>query len=145
MTDLHFKSAVELTTLLRQRKIGCLELLEHFLARVEMHNPKINAIIWMDAEGARERARAADSALAKGEVWGPLHGLPMTIKESYGIAGSPTTWGVPDLKDSITETDALSVSRLKAAGANLFGKTNVPIYLADWQSYNAIYGTTNNP
>ncbi len=145
MTNLHFKSAVELTTLLRERKVGCLELLEHFLARVEVHNPGINAIIWMDAEGARERARAADSALAKGEVWGPLHGLPMTIKESYGIAGSPTTWGVPDLKDTITETDALSVSRLKAAGANLFGKTNVPIYLADWQSYNAIYGTTNNP
>jgi amidase len=91
------------------------------------------------------RAREADTALARGAVWGPLHGVPMTIKESFNVAGTPTTWGVPDHKDNITTEDALSVTRMKAAGVTLFGKTNVPLLLADWQSFNKIYGTTNNP
>ena len=141
----HTKSAVELAALIREKKVGCLEVLEHFLSRIETFNPKLNAIIWMDAEKARQRAREADAALARGETWGPLHGVPMTIKESYQVAGSPTTWGVPELRDNTTETSALAVERLQRAGVNLFGKTNVPIYLADWQSFNAVYGTTNNP
>ncbi len=145
MTDLHFKSAVEIARLIRERKTSAADVLEHFLARVATHNPKLNAIIWMDAERARTRAKAADQALAKGEVWGPLHGVPMTIKESYTVAGSPTTWGDPKYKANVTETSALSVQRLEKAGVNLFGKTNVPLMLADWQSYNAIYGTCNNP
>ena len=90
-------------------------------------------------------ARLADEALARGEDWGPLHGLPMTIKESFNFAGSPTTFGVPAMQDNIAETNALLVDRLQGAGANIFGKTNVPINLADWQSFNEIYGTTNNP
>src|SRR3974377_1312836 len=90
-------------------------------------------------------SKAADAALAKDEVWGPLHGVPMTIKESYNVAGSPTTWGDPKLKDNVTTTSAIAVERLEKAGVVLFGKTNVPLMLADHQSYNAGYGTTHNP
>src|SRR5687767_894636 len=120
MDALHFKSATELAGLIKAGKVGALELLDLFLKRIETYNPKLNAIIWMDADKARARARAADAALAKGETWGPLHGLPMTIKESYTIAGSPTTWGLPEMKDNITETSALAVERLEKAGANIF-------------------------
>jgi amidase len=83
MNALHFESAVEIARLIRERRMSAIDVLEHFLARVEKYNPTINAIIWMDAEKARRRARAADAAIAKGEVFGPLHGVPMTIKESY--------------------------------------------------------------
>ncbi len=145
MDQLHYKSAIELAALIRRKKVGCLELLDHFLARVGKYNPKLNAIIWMDTDQARKRAKAADAALKKAKRWGPLHGVPMTIKESYQVAGSPTTWGLPDLKDNVTETTAVAAQRMIDAGAVLFGKTNVPLMLADWQSYNAIYGTTNNP
>jgi len=140
-----FRSAKELAAGIRRKKIGCLELLDLYLSRVEKHNPALNAIIATDVEGARKRARAADRALARKQVWGPLHGVPMTIKESYDVVGMPTTWGVPELKDNFPPRNALAVDRLLGAGVVLFGKTNVPIYLADWQSYNAIYGTTNNP
>ncbi len=143
--DLHFKSAAEIAGLIRNRKVGAAEVLDHFLARVEKYNPRLNAIIWRDVERAGQRARAADAALAKGETWGPLHGVPMTIKESFNVAGSPTTWGDPNLKANISTTSALAVERLQRAGVVLFGKTNVPLLLADHQSYNAIYGTTNNP
>src|SRR5262245_13699235 len=101
MTDIAFSSAKKLAGLLRRRKIGCLELLEHYLARVERFNPALNAIIATDLAGARKRARAADRALAKDDVWGPLHGVPMTIKESYDVAGLPTTWGLTELKGNI--------------------------------------------
>jgi len=99
----------------------------------------------LDKEAARERAKEADEALAKGESWGALHGVPMTVKENFNIAGQPSTWGVPDLKNNIAKEDALSVKRMKAIGVNFFGKTNVPLMLSDWQSFNEIYGTTNNP
>ncbi len=145
MTDLHFRSAKQLASDIRRRKVGCLEALDAFLARVDRFNPKLNAIVVTDVEGARRRARQADTALRKGKVWGPLHGVPMTIKESYDVAGMPTTWGLPALKDNIAPRNALAVDRLLAAGVVLFGKTNVPVWLADWQSYNDIYGTTGNP
>jgi len=145
MVDLPFRSARQLASLLRKRKVGCLELLDTYLARVEKYNPRLNAIIVTDLEAARRRARAADRALGKGAAWGPLHGVPMTIKESYDVVGMPTTWGVPELKDNYPKRNALAVDRLLGAGAVLFGKTNVPLHLADWQSYNEIYGTTNNP
>ena len=96
MTELHFATAIELAAKIKAREIGALELLEHFLARVARYNTALNAIIWMDEEGARARAKAADEALARGADWGPLHGLPMTIKESFNIAGSPTTWAGPN-------------------------------------------------
>src|SRR5262245_37269851 len=139
------RSAKELAADIRKKKIGCLELLGLYLARVEKHNPALNAIVVMDIEGARKRARSADRALGRKQVWGPLHGVPMTIKESYDVVGMPTTRGIPELKANLPPRNALAVDRLLDAGVVLFGKTNVPIHLADYQSYNAIYGTTNNP
>jgi amidase len=145
MTDPAFQTASQWATEILSRRIGCLELLDLYLARVVRFNPTLNAIIAMRADQARERARAADMALARDENWGPLHGIPMTIKESFDVAGLPTTFGNPALKDNIARHDAVLAARLTAAGAVIFGKTNVPLLLADSQSYNAIYGTTNNP
>lgn len=142
---LHFASAGELAKRIRDKQVGCLELLDHFIDRTERFNPALNAIVWMDAERARDRARAADAALAKGEVWGPLHGVPMTVKESFNLTGSPTTWGIPAHRDNVTAENATLVARMLAAGTVIFGKTNVPLQLSDWQSFNVIYGTTNNP
>ncbi len=145
MDKLHWKSATEIARLIREKKVTASDMLEHFLTRVDRFNPKLNAIIWQDRDRARKSAIAADAALTRGQVWGPLHGVPMTIKESYNVAGSATTWGDPVLKDNVTKGSALAVERLEKAGVVLFGKTNVPLMLADWQSYNDIYGTTNNP
>ena len=143
--DVTFRPATALAQSIRDRQISCLELLDHYLQRVGRFNPQLNAIIVLDEERARERARQADAALARGEVWGPLHGVPMTCKESFNVAGLPTTFGSPQLKDNVATEDALAIQRLKAAGAVIFGKTNVPLWLADFQSYNDVYGTTNNP
>jgi amidase len=104
----------------------------------------INAVVVRDFERARAAAKDADAALARGERR-PLLGLPMTVKEQFNVAGLPTTWGNPKFRDWRPEADALTVQRLKAAGAVVLGKTNVPLELTDWQSYNEIYGTTNNP
>ena len=145
MIDPHFCSAKQLAADIRRRKIGCLEALDLYLARMERFNGTLNAIVVTDVEGARRRARQADAALRKGKPWGPFHGVPMTIKESYDVAGMPTTWGLPALKDNIAPRNALAVDRLLDAGVVLFGKTNVPAWLADYQSYNEVYGTTNNP
>jgi len=145
MKAIHYQSATRLCALLRQCRIGCLELLTHFLDRVERYNGTINAVVWMDVKAARRRAREADAALARGEHWGPLHGLPMTVKEAYDLAGSPSTHGIPAWRDNIAQADSVVVARLKAAGAVIFGKTNLPYAMADWQSYNDIHGTTRNP
>jgi amidase len=140
-----FLPAHRFASLLRARRIGCLELLDLYLKRVERCNQVVNAVCVLDVERARKRARAADRALARKETWGPLHGVPMTIKESFDVASLPTTWGRPELKENIASRDALAVERLQRAGAIIFGKTNVPTLLADWQTFNPIYGTTNNP
>ena len=145
MSEPAFRSATALAAALRAREIGCRELLEHYLARVGRHNPALNAIIVTDLARARERADEADTALARGESWGALHGLPMTVKESFNVVGMPTTWGLTELRENIPEANALAVDRLLGAGAVIFGKTNVPVLLADSQSYNPVYGTTNNP
>ncbi len=145
MIDPHFRSAKQLAADIRRGKIGCLEALDLYLARMERFNGTLNAIVVTDVDGARRRARQADAALRRGKPWGPLHGVPMTIKESYDVAGLPTTWGLPALKHNVAVRNALAVDRLLAAGVVLFGKTNVPAWLADYQSYNDIYGTTNNP
>src|SRR5712691_11068165 len=145
MLDIPFRSAKQLAADIRKKKIGCLELLDLYLARIEKYDGALNAVVVRDFDGARSRARAADRALSKRDVWGPLHGVPMTIKESYDVAGLPTTWGVPASRNNIATKNAIAVDRLLGAGVALFGKTNVPLYLADWQSFNAIYGTTNNP
>jgi amidase len=145
VTNLAFQSAVQLLRKLRAGRIGCRALLEHYLDRVERHNPALNAIIAFDSDGARRRADEADRALARGENWGPLHGLPMTVKESYDVTGLPTTWGKPEFANNIAAKNAVVVDRLIGAGAIIFGKTNVPLLLGDWQTFNDVYGTTNNP
>lgn len=145
MIDMSFGSASQMAAALRKRRGGALDLLDRYLERIERHDGKINAIVVRDVERARERARAADAALARYEIWGPLHGVPMTVKESYNVTGLPTTWGSAAFKNNIATVDALVVERLRRAGAVVFGKTNVPVMLADFQSYNPVYGTTNNP
>jgi amidase len=145
MLDIPFRSAKQLAADVRKKKIGCLELLDLYLARVEKYDGALNAVVVRDFDRARTRARAADRALARRQAWGPLHGVPMTIKESYDVAGLPTTWGVPAYAKNVATKNAVAVDRLLGAGAVLFGKTNVPLFLADWQSYNEIYGITNNP
>ena len=145
MTELAFQSALQLAEQIRNRSISASEMLDYFLDRVERFNPDLNAIVVNDFDRAIETARQADRDLAAGKSWGLLHGLPMTLKESYDMAGLITTRGNPVWKDNLCDTDALSVQRLKALGVNIFGKTNVPLNLADMQSYNEIYGTTNNP
>lgn len=145
MSDLAFRSASALVRDLRAGRIGAYELLGHYLKRIERYNPKINAIIASDIAGAKRRARAADRALARGQSLGPLHGLPMTVKESFDVIGLPTTWGLVEHRDHRAASNAAAVQRLIDAGAIVFGKTNVPVLLAEWQSFNPIYGTTNNP
>jgi amidase len=139
-----FKTAVELSAALKAKKVSAVELAQDAIGRVERHDGKINAVCVRDFERALEAARAADAALARGETR-PLLGLPLTVKESYNIAGLPTTWGFPPQKDFKPAEDALSITRVKDAGGVILGKTNVPVGLGDWQSYNDIYGTTNNP
>ncbi|HTZ35349.1 MAG TPA: amidase [Stellaceae bacterium] len=145
MDDRAFASATALASQIRDRQIGCLELLDFFVARAERYNPQLNAIVAWQVEAARERARAADAALSRGELWGPLHGLPMTVKESFNVKGLPTTFGNPVWRDNIAAGNAVAIDRLEAAGAIVYGKTNVPYMLQDSQSYNEVYGTTNNP
>src|SRR5437667_8848706 len=145
MLEIPFRSARQLAADIKKRKVGCLELLDLYLARFEKYDGALNAVVVRDFDRARTRARAADRALARRQIWGPLHGVPMTIKESYDVAGLPTTWGVPAYARNVATKNAVAVDRLLDAGVVLFGKTNVPLFLADWQSYNAIYGTTNNP
>jgi amidase len=139
MTDISFKSASALAADIKAMKIGCREALDYFWSRVERFNPQINAIVVSDIDRARARASDADAAIARGEVWAPLYGVPTTVKASFDIIGLPTTWGLPAFKAN-HPTD-----RLLDAGVVIFAKTNVPTLLADWQTFNPIYGTTHNP
>jgi amidase len=137
-------TATEQVAALGQGKISAVELLEYTIKRIEYFDSRINAVVVRDFDRARAAAREADAALVRGERR-PLLGLPMTVKEAYNVAGLPTTWGLPMFKDWRATEDAVAVARLRAAGALILGKTNVPLGLADWQTYNDIYGTTNNP
>ncbi len=139
-----YRSARELAALLQTRQVSAVELLDRAIARIEAHDDKLNAVVVRDFERARAAAIEADRALARGER-GPLLGVPMTVKECANVAGLPTTWGIPGTERIPVTEDAVAVTRLKSAGAVVLGKTNVPLMLADMQSYNAIYGTTNNP
>jgi len=143
--DIALRSTSALADAIRTREIGCLELLDHYLERVARLNPKLNAIVILDPDAARKRAKEADQALAKGDVWGPLHGVPYTIKDSFETAGMRTTCGWPLIENHVPATDATAVERLRNAGAIIFGKTNVPTLASDVQSYNPIFGVTNNP
>jgi amidase len=139
-----YRIATDLVQDLAARKISARELLDAAIARIEQLDSKINAVVVRDFDRAREPADSADAALGRGERR-PLLGLPMTVKGQFNVAGLPTSWGYPKFKDWRPDFDALVVQRLKAAGAIIIGKTNVPRGLADWQSYNDVYGTTNNP
>ena len=139
-----YQTARELRRALKAKQVSALELAQQAIARIERHDGAINAMCVRDFARALEQARAADAALAKGEA-GPLAGIPMTVKESFNVAGLPTNWGFEQFRDFVPKEDALIVARAKAAGTVVLGKTNVPVGLADWQSYNPIYGTTGNP
>ncbi|MEU0505392.1 amidase [Nocardia sp. NPDC005998] len=139
-----FLAAEELSAALRAGEVTSVELTEEAIARIDRDDKVINAICVPDFDRARAAARSADQARARGEDR-PLLGIPVTVKESYNIAGLPTTWGMPMHRNYVPSEDAVQVSRLKAAGAVILGKTNVPFMLRDWQSFNEIYGTTNNP
>ena len=139
-----FASASTLTAALYSGKLSASELLEHTIRRIEALDTSINAVIVRDFDRARAAAKAADAAIARCERR-PLLGIPVTLKEAFNVAGLPTTWGDPTFKDFVPKQDALVVSRLKEAGAVVIGKTNVPLGLRDFQSYNAIYGMTRNP
>ncbi|RKT55016.1 amidase [Saccharothrix australiensis] len=140
----NFRSAEELTAALRTGDVTSVELTDEAIARIERDDQAINAICVPDFDRARAAARAADRARARGEDR-PLLGVPVTVKESYDVAGLPTTWGMPQHRDHVPAEDAVQVSRLRAAGAVVLGKTNVPLGLQDIQSFNDLYGTTNNP
>jgi amidase len=139
-----YRRATALAKALADRSVSARELTDAAIARIEALDPRINAVVVRDFDRAREAADTADEALAKGERRSLL-GLPMTVKEQFNIAGLPTTWGHAKFADWKPAADALVVQRLKAAGAIILGKTNIPVDLADWQSYNEVYGTTNNP
>ncbi len=145
MPDPAYLPAAELAAMIRRRELASRELLDHLLARVERLDPAINAVVATDVDAAVAHAAAADEEAATGEWWGPLHGLPMTVKDTFDVPGMPTTAGAPTLADNVPARPAAAVQRLLDAGAVPFAKTNVPIWAGDFQSYNDVYGTTGNP
>ncbi|MDB5940787.1 MAG: hypothetical protein JWQ13_353 [Ramlibacter sp.] len=140
-----FQSAVAWAEQIRSGEVSSVEALRFHLDRVDRHNPGLNAIVSLRAEEAMRDAQRADAALARGDRVGVLHGVPMTVKESFDVSGLQTTWGAPAHRGNVATADAAAVARLRAQGAIVFGKTNVPQMLADWQSFNPVYGSTNNP
>ena len=143
--DLCLRPATELSALLRSREISARELLDAHLDRIDRLNPALNAIITLDADGARAAADAADARLAAGEPVGPLHGLPVAHKDTHATGGMRTTWGSPLHAGTVPEQDELVVARLKAAGAIRVGKTNVPEFAAGSHTFNPLFGATHNP
>jgi amidase len=143
-TDWAYSTIEELRAALQARRISASELLERTIARIEALDSRLNAVVVRDFERARKAAKDADTALAQGKQQ-RLLGIPFTDKEAINVAGLPTTWGLLEFKDFVPKEDALITARAKRAGAVLLGKTNVPLGLGDFQSYNDIYGTTSNP
>jgi amidase len=143
--QLDFASALDAAEAIRKRQISSFELTQLTFGRIDKYNPKLNAFTYQLREEALARAKQADQEMASKKSLGVLHGVPVHVKESFAVAGHPCTWGIPALKDSKAPGDSEVVTRLRSAGAVLIGATNVPIALGDWQSYNQIYGTTNNP
>src|ERR687896_1593370 len=141
-----FQSATDAAQAVRRKEISSRELTETLLARIEAVNPALNAVVELRREAALREALAADEATARGDAAGPLHGVPMTIKNSFNVAGLHTTWGNPVFKDFVADSDATVVGRLRQAGAIIVGKTNVAFMLGDFgQTANELYGVTNNP
>jgi amidase len=145
MHNLAYASASDLIRLMDRRELTSRELLELYLSRIERFNEGVNAVVYLDVENARERAEQADNARAAGESWGVLHGLPMTVKDVNNVAGWPTTYGDPRDVDWRPERNSSLIDRLIHAGAIIFGKTNIPLHSADFQTFNSIHGSTRNP
>ena len=143
--DIVFSSARALAAAIRTRQVSASEALDAHLAQIDHHNAALNAVVIRDDAAARQRARAADAALARGELWGPLHGVPHTLKDAFATAGMRTTIGFPPLAQFVPDQDATVVARLKKAGAVLIGKSNVATMLGDFQTANPLFGRTNNP
>ncbi len=143
--DLDFAAALTAAAAIKAKKISSVELTRRMFERIDKHNPKLNAFAYQMRDQALAQAGQADQALSRGDHPGPFHGVPICIKESFGVKGEPDTWGIPALKNSRAPANSAVVERLLDAGAVLLGGTNVPLNLNDWQSYNEIYGTTNNP
>lgn len=140
-----FASAEDLARAIRERRISSREALATLLERIDRLDKSVNSVVTLDVEAATRQAAAADEAVAGGGNLGPLHGVPMTVKDSWQTAGMRTTSGAPELEDFVPSADAWPVARLREAGAVIFGKTNLPIYAGDFQSYNELFGTTTNP
>lgn len=143
--DLTWATTIEQAQAVRAGTVSSRELVDHQLARIDAVNPAINAVVTLDAERARDEAAAADAATARGESTGPLHGVPITIKDVWETAGQRTTSGAPELADHVPAGDAVAVGRLRRAGAIVVGKTNTPIWAGDNQTFNELFGITNNP
>src|ERR1700730_3907183 len=139
MKDIVFSSTTQLAAAIRARHVSAIEVLEAHLAQIAIHNPALNAIVTMDAERAHKRAREADDALARGEMWGPLHGVAFTLKDALATAGMRTTTGFPPL-DHVPAVDSTVTARLRAAGGILLGKTNVAMLLCKYKTTNPIFG-----
>ena len=142
---MEFASATQLVATIKKKQVSAVELLEFYIDRINRLNPRINAVVATDFDNALIRAKKADEALTRGEDWGPLHGLPMTIKDSIEVAGMPCTSGSPKLKEHMPLRNADVIEPLLDAGAVIFGKTNLPLFAQDFQSFNDVYGQTNNP
>jgi amidase len=145
MPDPALWSATRQAAAIRAGDLSSEELLDLVLDRIDRLNPEVNAVVTIDPDGAREAAQAADAALARGEPLGPLHGLPITVKDALATAGMRSTGGAVELGDHVPTQDATAVARARAAGAVVLGKTNLPRWSGDLQSYNELFGTTNNP
>jgi len=145
MSNLVFLPAHELAQMIRDREVSAVEVLETYLAQIASHNKKLNAICTLDEDNACARAKLADEALARGENWGALHGVPVTIKDIFETAGLRTTAGYIPLKDYVPQQDATVVARLRAAGAIILGKTNMAELAGDFQSTNSLFPRVNNP
>jgi amidase len=145
MTDLTFAPAHQLAQMIRDCQVSSLEVVEAYLTKISQHNSQLNAICTLDAENARSRAQEADLALARGENWGRLHGVPITVKDIFETVGLRTTAGYIPLKDYIPPQDATIVARLKAEGAILLGKSNLAELGGDYQSTNSLFPRVNNP
>lgn len=139
------KSATEMASLIRGKKISAVELVDAHLVRIEELQPKLNAFVTVDWECARRQAKAADAAIMRGESLGPLHGVPVSIKSSIGVADQPCEVGTPIKKGTVAQKDAVVVARLRKAGAIILGTTNLPEMLMAYESDNPLYGRVNNP
>ena len=144
-TDGVFSSTTQLAGAIRAGQVSATDVLNGHLSQIATHNPALNAVVTLDADRASQRAREADEALTRGENWGPLHGVPFTLKDAHATSGVRTTTGFPPLAGHVPQEDGAVAARLKAAGGILIGKTNVPVMLADFQTSNPIFGRTNNP